>query len=115
MSFHIRTSGGSESFDMQKPRRDDKKKGQRRNKGYESDEEPGLIDPQVYLNFACSSDMSPTELFKCVGVEWGRMGGAKVYLKAFSSFNTETGVMSLCSWNRVHHETAKAEFIQMFW
>ena len=99
---------------MQKPRRDDKKKGRRRNKGYDSDEEPDLIDPQVYLNFACSSDMSPTELFECVGVEWGRMGGAKVYLKAFSSFDTETGAMCLRSWNRLHHQTFKSEFILMF-
>ena len=77
MSFHIRTNGGSESFDMQKPRKDDRKKGgRRRNQNYDSDEEePDMVDPRVYLNFACSSDMDPHELFECVGVEWGRVGG----------------------------------------
>lgn len=44
---------------MQKPRTADKKKGgRRRNQNREdSNEEQDLVDPQMYLNFACSSDM----------------------------------------------------------
>jgi hypothetical protein len=117
MSFHIRTSGGSESFDIQKPRRDDKKEGgRRRNQNYNDsdEEEPDMVNPQVYLNFACSLDMDPHELFECVGVEWGRVGGQKVYLKAFSSLNTDTTVMCLQSWNRISPETFLDEFTMMF-
>jgi hypothetical protein len=117
MSFHIRTSGGSESFDLQKPRKKDKQKGgRRRNQAYEDEEEeePDLVNPQVYLNFACSMDMDPQELFDCVGVEWGRLGGAKVYLKAFNSFDTGTCAMVLCSWNRLSADTFLDEFEAMF-
>lgn len=117
MSFHIRTSGGSKSFDMQKPCKDDKKKGGRkRNQSYnkESDEEePDLVNPQVYLNFACSMNMDP-QLFDCVEVEWGRLGGAKIYLKAFNSFDIDTCAMVLCSWNRLSSDTLMDEFQVMF-
>jgi hypothetical protein len=58
--------------------------------------------------------MDPHELFECVGVEWGRVGGQKVYLKAFSSFNTDTAVMCLQSWNRISPETFLDEFTMMF-
>jgi hypothetical protein len=37
----------------------------------ESDEEPDLVNSQVYLNFACSMDMYPQELIDCVEVEYG--------------------------------------------
>jgi hypothetical protein len=117
LSFHIRTSGGSESFDMQKPRKNDKKKGERRqnqNAMDSDDEEQDLVFPQVYFNFACSSDMDPQELFECVGVEWGRHGGARVYLKAFNTFETDTCLMVLKSWNRLSGDTFIGEFKMMF-
>lgn len=117
LSFHIRSSGGSEQFDMQKPRKQDKKKGsRRRNQANEDsdDEEQDLVFPQVYFDFACSCDMNPTELFECVGIEWGRLGGAKVYLKAFNTFDTDTTAMVLKSWNRLSTETFLEEFKVMF-
>lgn len=117
LSFHVRTSGGSDSFDMQKPRKNDKKNGARRRNqnGYDSnDEEQDLVFPQVYFNFACSSDVEPQELFDCVGVEWGRYGGARVYLKAFTTFETETVCMVMKSWNRLSSDTFVSEFNTMF-
>jgi hypothetical protein len=58
--------------------------------------------------------MDPHELFECVGVEWGRVGGQKVYLKAFSSFNTDVVVMALQGWNCISGETLLDEFRRMF-
>jgi hypothetical protein len=58
--------------------------------------------------------MDPHELFECVGVEWGRVGGQKVYLKVFSSFNTDTTVMCLQSWNCISPETFHDEFTMIF-
>lgn len=102
---------------MQKPPKNDKQKGgRRRNQSYneESDEEPDLVNPQVYLNFDCSVDMDPQELFDCVGVEWGRLSGAKIYLKVFNSFDTDTCAMVLCSWNHLRADTFLDEFKMMF-
>lgn len=112
MSFHIRTSGGGEAFNMQKPRKNEKKKGQRRNNSNaDSDEEEGnLKDPQVDFNFAMSSDLGCDELLDRISCEWAKVGGQKFYPKDFESFDTETAVMALKTWNRVHGSTFVAEF-----
>ena len=113
MSFHIRTSGGGDAFAMQKPRKN-QKKGQRRNVNRDEDEEDdGLVDPQVHFSFAFSSDVRPMELIDRVSCEWGKLGGQKFYLKAFTTFDTELAVVAINVFTRVNYDTLTAEFVQM--
>ena len=115
-SFHIRTSGGSQAFDMQKPTKNQKKEQQRRRKAQdeEDDEDYDLMDPQVWFSFAFSSDMVPKELLDRVSCEWGKAGGQKFYIKVFSTFETENAVMAIKTHTRTSFPTLLEEFKRMF-
>jgi hypothetical protein len=84
MGKHIQQTGGNKSFDMRKPRKNEKKKGGRR---YNDDEdEEGLVDPEVYCSLAISCDVNPQVVLDRVSCEWGRIGGNRLWVKEISSF-----------------------------
>jgi hypothetical protein len=115
MSFHIKTSGGADAFKMKKPRKSDKKGARRNRSRDESDEEEELlIDPQVYFDFAFSTDVTPLDLIQSIDCEWGKMGGQRFYLKAFNTFDTDTAVMAIKVLNNAEPSTITAEFLRMF-
>ena len=113
MSFHIRTSGGGDSFKMQKPRQSNKdKEGKRRNKQREEeedDEEIEMVDPQVRFSMAFATDIPPLELLDRVSCEWGKCGGQKFYMKEFQTFDTEFGFLALKMSTRTSFDTIKTE------
>ena len=115
-SFHIRTTGGSQSFEMQKPTKNQKKEQQRRRKAHDDDEDEDfdMIDPQVWFSFAFSTDMVPKDLLDRVSCEWGKAGGQRFYIKVFSTFDTENAVMAIKTHTRTGFPTLLAEFQRMF-
>ncbi len=44
----------------------------------------------VYFSFAITCDIKPTTLIGRVGIEWTRMRGSRLMLKALQCFNTST-------------------------
>jgi hypothetical protein len=115
MSFHIKTSGGADAFKMKKPRKSDKKAA-RRNHAQDSDdeEEEILVNPQVYFDFAFSTDVVPLDLIQSIDCKWGKLGGQRFYLKEFNTFDTDTAVMAIKVLNNAEPSTIKSEFLQMF-
>ena len=107
MSKRILMSAGNRVFEMKKSW-----------KGYNNNndnlEEEELISPEVYLTFCISTDKELTELLSKVCVEWGKLGGKKLWLKSIPSFNTATLVVIYNMLNSIHEPTLVPEIIPIF-
>ena len=77
-------------------------------------EEEELINPEVWFTFCISTDKELAELLSKVRVEWGKLGGKKLWLKRIPSFNTVTLVVIYNMLNSIHEPTLVPESIPIY-
>ena len=107
MSKSILMSAGNIVFEMKKSWRG-------HNNNNDNLEEEELINPEVYFTFSISTGKELTELLSKVCVEWGKLGGKKLWLKRIPSFNTATLVVIYNMLNSIHEPTLVPKIIPIF-
>jgi hypothetical protein len=71
----------------------------------------GMSSPNiVYINFAIACGIEPATLIGHVGIEWTRVGGSILKLKALQCFDTMTPLVFCYLFNESHAATILEEF-----
>eukprot|EP00956_Cyclotella_meneghiniana_P018468 scaffold30756_cov39-Cyclotella_meneghiniana.AAC.6 len=103
---YIIQSGGVKAFEMKKPRKNGKKKGDTN----DDEDEEELVLPEVYFTLSFSSDKDPYKIMDRIAGEWGKVGGKKLYVKKIQSFTTVSVVNIFHIRTDNAFETILAEF-----